>query len=139
MTRDDAEALLRERLGGELCVRFYQRADGTILTQDCPEGVKRKRRKKLAIAIAGAGAMAAAAVTSFGQTCRTPTMGAIAPQVITQGEMTMGKPQAVMGDVAPTPPTMGSAVAPTVSPTDHTNDPAPSRHDVKMGKRLMTR
>ena len=49
MTRDDAESLLRERLGNDLCVRFYQRADGTILTQDCPEGVKKKRRKKLAL------------------------------------------------------------------------------------------
>ena len=58
MAKDDAEALLRDRLGDDLCVRFYQRADGTILTQDCPVGVKKKRTKKLALAVAGAGAMA---------------------------------------------------------------------------------
>src|SRR5688572_438054 len=50
MNRDEAEQLLQERVGKELCVRFYQRADGTILTEDCPVGVKRKRRKKLALA-----------------------------------------------------------------------------------------
>jgi hypothetical protein len=65
MQREDAENLLRERLGNDLCIRFYQRADGTILTQDCPEGVKKKRRKKLALAVAGAGAMAAAAATMW--------------------------------------------------------------------------
>lgn len=32
----------------DLCVRFYRRADGTMLTRDCPEGVagKRKRRRE---------------------------------------------------------------------------------------------
>ena len=34
MTHDEAEALLIER-NGELCVRYYQRADGTILLADC--------------------------------------------------------------------------------------------------------
>lgn len=134
MTREEAEALLHERLGNELCVRFYRRADGTILTQDCPEGAKRKRRKKLAIAIAGAGAMAAAAVTAFGKTCRTQTMGAVAPQVIAQGQVTVVKPEQVMGEVAPTPSTMGSAVAPPVSPTS-----APYGHDVRMGRPAIKR
>jgi ankyrin repeat protein len=45
-----------------LCVRFYRRSDGTILTQDCPVGVEiaRRRRRKvvegLAAAVVGAGA-----------------------------------------------------------------------------------
>ena len=88
MAKDDAEALLRERLGDDLCVRFYQRADGTILTQDCPVGVKKKRTKKLALAVAGAGAMAAAAATMFmrGETCAT--QGAVAGGAMYQGEMT---------------------------------------------------
>lgn len=37
MTRYDAEHLLRLS-EGRLCVRYFQRPDGTILTQDCPEG-----------------------------------------------------------------------------------------------------
>jgi hypothetical protein len=39
MTRADAEALLAER-GEGACVRFYRRFDGTILTADCPVGVR---------------------------------------------------------------------------------------------------
>ena len=37
MTRYDAEHLLRLS-EGRLCVRYFQRPDGTILTQDCPVG-----------------------------------------------------------------------------------------------------
>lgn len=70
MSRADAEAFLAERLGAETCVRFYQRADGTILTADCPTGVTRKRRKKIALAVAGAGAMALAATQALAMTCR---------------------------------------------------------------------
>jgi hypothetical protein len=65
MPKDDAEALLRASLGDDLCVRFYQRADGTILTQDCPVGVTKKRRKALVLAVAGAAGMAAGAATMF--------------------------------------------------------------------------
>ncbi len=35
MTRAEAEALVREK-EGRLCVRFYRRKDGTVLTRDCP-------------------------------------------------------------------------------------------------------
>jgi hypothetical protein len=38
MTRDEAEALVAEK-EGKLCVRFYQREDGTMLTSDCNVGV----------------------------------------------------------------------------------------------------
>lgn len=37
MTQREAEALLMTT-EGRLCVRFYRRADGTILTQNCPVG-----------------------------------------------------------------------------------------------------
>jgi hypothetical protein len=39
MSRADAEVLLRERVEG-VCVRFYRRFDGTILTTDCPVGTR---------------------------------------------------------------------------------------------------
>jgi hypothetical protein len=38
MSEDDAEDLLR-RSEGRLCLRIYQRRDGTILTRNCPVGV----------------------------------------------------------------------------------------------------
>jgi hypothetical protein len=34
MTRDEAEALLRET-AGNLCARYYRRHDGTVMTADC--------------------------------------------------------------------------------------------------------
>jgi hypothetical protein len=45
MTRDEAEALLIER-NGDLCVRYFQRHDGTILLADCTVGVVRRRRRR---------------------------------------------------------------------------------------------
>ncbi|MFO0640684.1 MAG: hypothetical protein U0183_15805 [Polyangiaceae bacterium] len=50
MTRDEAIATVHDR-EGEVCVRFYQRADGTVLTADCPVGERKRRRQKLAAAI----------------------------------------------------------------------------------------
>ena len=44
MTQDEAQALVN-RLEGRLCVRFYTRADGTLLTRDCPVGLRAVRRK----------------------------------------------------------------------------------------------
>ncbi|MFZ1700736.1 MAG: hypothetical protein WBO10_03495 [Pyrinomonadaceae bacterium] len=47
MSRDEAEALIMNA-EGRLCVRFYQRSDGSIITQDCPVGwAKVKQRTKL--------------------------------------------------------------------------------------------
>src|SRR5579871_4840870 len=44
MTRRQAEDLLRETEGG-LCARLYRRADGTILTGNCPIGVSAITRR----------------------------------------------------------------------------------------------
>lgn len=40
LTKVEAEALLLEK-EGKLCVRYFQRPDGTLLTQDCPIGLLR--------------------------------------------------------------------------------------------------
>ena len=47
MSRQEAEALVRDR-EGRLCVRFYRRRDGTLLTDNCPVGLRRARRWLLA-------------------------------------------------------------------------------------------
>src|SRR5262245_42605944 len=44
MTRSEAEALITST-ESRLCVRFYRRTDGTILTQNCPVGLKRIKRR----------------------------------------------------------------------------------------------
>ncbi|MGQ0543476.1 MAG: hypothetical protein ACT4O9_16795 [Blastocatellia bacterium] len=45
----DAENLLRNS-EGRLCVRYFQRPDGTILTQDCPVGWAKVKRRVSAFA-----------------------------------------------------------------------------------------
>ena len=44
MTRSDAETLIA-RTEGRLCVRFYRRFDGSIITKDCPVGLRAIRRR----------------------------------------------------------------------------------------------
>jgi molybdate-binding protein len=44
MTGAEAESFLRERLPqGRVCVRLYKRADGTIITENCPRGLRAAR------------------------------------------------------------------------------------------------
>jgi hypothetical protein len=58
MTRQQAEALVFQA-EGRLCARFYRRADGTILTADCPVGLARARARVASWAARGAAALAA--------------------------------------------------------------------------------
>ena len=48
MSRKDAEELL-ETHEGRLCIRYYQRADGKIITQNCPVGLRLMRRVYLTV------------------------------------------------------------------------------------------
>jgi hypothetical protein len=44
MSRQEAEALIT-KTEGRLCVRFYRKADGSVLTQNCPVGLKAINRR----------------------------------------------------------------------------------------------
>jgi len=66
MTREEAEELIASRIG-RLCVRFYRRSDGTILTADCPVGSARRQRRRLVVATA-AGGLAVGAAALWGTT-----------------------------------------------------------------------
>jgi hypothetical protein len=44
MTRAEAESLIA-RSEGRLCVKFYRRRDGSIITRDCPVGLRAIRRR----------------------------------------------------------------------------------------------
>jgi hypothetical protein len=46
MSRNEAEELVRSA-EGRLCVRFYHRRDGSVLTRNCPVGFGRARRALL--------------------------------------------------------------------------------------------
>jgi hypothetical protein len=68
MTREEAETLIRDK-NGQLCATYYTRADGTVMTKDCPDGVRKIRRKVAvaagaALALLGSGAYASGAFDS---------------------------------------------------------------------------
>lgn len=69
MSRQAAEQLIQEK-EGKLCVRYFQREDGTILTQDCPVGIQAKYRRKLMknlpFKIAGTTAAAIVLISAIG-------------------------------------------------------------------------
>ena len=89
MTSTEAAALIAER-EGKVCVRYFQRKDGTILLQDCSVGVwKRRHRKIAALAIA-----AGAAATAYGKLHEAPP----APITIIDGDLDS---ETAMGGIGP--------------------------------------
>lgn len=68
LSRDEAQQLVSQR-EGRLCIRMLQRADGTVITRDCPVGLRALRLRAIKLA-AGTCALAAALVLaplSFGR------------------------------------------------------------------------
>ena len=108
----EAEALLAAH-ESKMCVRLYKRSDGTVLTDDCPVGVKRARRRRALTAAGGGGVLAAAAA---GATRTTVAEGAHPP---TTGMVAVDH-EPIMGDIAVTPavapPEMGSAAPAQTTP-----------------------
>ncbi len=113
MTREAAERLLMER-EGSLCVRFYRRADGTVLTDDCPVGRRRRHRTRQIAAAIGASALAVAAAAGAGwsKTLRgNAVTGAVAPAAV-QG----GVPQVSMGETPQVPTATSEPRGPDETP-----------------------
>ena len=103
MNKADAERVLREK-EGKLCARVYRREDGTVITADCPVGVRRRRVRRAAFTAIGGGLLAFAGVMLVRSS--TTRMGSIAMA----GQVQMGELPPTMGDVDPVPP---ETVAPT--------------------------
>jgi hypothetical protein len=110
MSARDANELLQRGTQGRVCVRFFRRADGTVLTRDCPVGLRRKLRR----AWARAAAMWLALWGSFAA-CTRQAANPVTPTTQPRewkGEAVMGdmvappkeEPRAVMGLAAPEPP-----------------------------------
>lgn len=51
MPRKEAERLVTNQEGG-MCVRFYKRRDGTVITQNCPVGLREIKRRVSRISVA---------------------------------------------------------------------------------------
>jgi hypothetical protein len=94
MSKTDAEDLLRNT-EGRLCVKYFRRADGTILTQDCPVGWRALRKR--------ASNLAAAACTLI--------LGILGFFAFTSGDKNEGK---LIGRLLPV------LTTPTPTPPDHT-------------------
>lgn len=56
MSRREAETLIT-KTEGRLCVRFYRRADGSVLTRNCPVGLKVIKRRVAWVAQVALGMM----------------------------------------------------------------------------------
>ena len=142
LSREDAEALLRadqerEGLRGEgMCIRLYRRADGTVLTADCPDGARRKKRRLALFGAVGGGLMAAGAaaaeLSAIGSPLppSPPHMGAVA----TMGEAPPPPlaPAPVATD-APEPRWIAGGMLPPAPPKVSPRKPA------VMGKRVAPR
>lgn len=119
MTKYDAENLLRLS-EGRLCVRYFQRPDGSILTQDCPVGWARVKQKLSVAAAAAFGLF----ITLFGGMLAAASLGR---------KTDIGK-RIPIPFVTPTPKyeLMGAIAMPTPKAS-----PSPTpKQNVKMGKYL---
>lgn len=111
MTRVQIEALVSEK-EGKFCGRFHRRADGTMLTADCPSRLRRIRAR---VAKLG-GALCALALSLVGCSSRqgNPSRGEMGDMII--GSIPV---QPVVCATNPTPEIMGKIAAPS-----RTNTPA---------------
>jgi hypothetical protein len=106
MTAEEAEAFLRENEGADVCIRLYKRADGTVLTSDCPVGVRRKRVARIAAVAVGAGALAAAGAALLSVATKQGKMACARPGSVDHGQVsesggTPPPPVVFMGRRAP--------------------------------------
>jgi hypothetical protein len=96
MSRWDAAAFIRET-EGQLCVRFYRRQDGTLLTDNCPVGWRAARRWLLKCV----GSVAAAALGLSG--VLSPLQGSIARSPVVPPPPVLGTPRPIASTVEVTP------------------------------------
>lgn len=103
MTEAQGAALLAADSGGELCVRFYQRADGTVMTSDCSTSARaatRRTVRKVPV-LAGAALLAVSAAVAV-SAAPMPVVRVTQPAPVRDvGTMMMGAPMAQPVPVAP--------------------------------------
>lgn len=127
MTREEAEVTVLAK-EGDLCVRLYQRHDGTVLTQDCPVGVRRKRLRLAGVLAIGSSLAGAAAAMLVGSEPEPPP-----PAVAIDGptEYVPMTPETAQPDPVPTvvapPGTGGHWVAGGLRPTPPPPPPPPHK------------
>lgn len=134
MTRADAAQVIASHEGQRLCATFYRRPDGTVMTRDCPVGVREVRRRvartlgrvaaALGLLLSGSlvlgrpGFGRLRAIQPFAAICErlAPTPVPPAPPFgsMALGRMMIRTPPATGTVPAPDAPTCGGAVEPEV-------------------------
>lgn len=113
MTKDEAEALVMNA-EGRLCVRFYRREDGSILTQDCPVGwAKIKQRTKIYATAVASLIMALFTGVLFVSLLSNKHRGITVGELIPFATPT---PQPLMGAIAAPPPNTNTNANTTATP-----------------------
>ena len=116
MTKTEAEALIMNA-EGRLCVRFYRRADGSVITNDCPVGWARLKHRTRIFATAVASLLVALFtgllfVSLFSK--KSATIGDLKIPFATP----QPTPERLMGAIAMPPPnsksTMGEMALPPI-------------------------
>ena len=80
MTRKEAQSLI-EQSNGRICARLFRRADGTVITRDCPVGLRAVRRRVAKTATAVFSAILSLSAMVFGQKPAKDEKNACVPQV----------------------------------------------------------
>jgi len=75
LTLSEVERLFAQQ-DGRVCVRLYRRADGTVLTKDCPVGVRGYRKRLGALAAATFATILSLLTISYGQKERSTKIDA---------------------------------------------------------------
>ena len=101
MSREEAEALIINA-EGRLCVRFYKRRDGSVITEDCPVGWARVKQRTRVLATAALSMLMALfsgvfIVSLFSKAKTTTIMGEMSVPITTS------TPQHTMGAVSVRP------------------------------------
>jgi hypothetical protein len=124
MTQSDAESLIA-RNEGRLCVRFYRRSDGSIITKDCPVGLRAIRRRVSYVAKAigsmvlglFAGLGVHGAFTSGAPLVSRRTMGImVAPADLSRPPIFQGRRPASLGRMGGKPTRHPAPSAPGTTP-----------------------
>jgi hypothetical protein len=117
MSRAEAESLI-ERAEGSICVRYFRRADGTVLTQDCPVGWA-KVKKRISTIAAGTLAIFISAFT-----------GVFLSSAFNKKELVAGSIPAVNATPKPKDTPMVGVMGNMSMPTPKSSPSPTSKHNV---------
>ena len=83
MSASDVGSLIKNGQGN-VCARFYRRADGTMLTADCPLGLEQKKHPLKRLLAAAAACLCLGGLSAFAQSVRVSNSGKSSATTATQ-------------------------------------------------------